>query len=161
MKFLENAGEMLERLEKGGAFIVASDGERANPMTIGWGSFGICCGKPSFSAMIRNSRFTKELLEKNPEFTVCFPCDSSYRSALAFCGSKSGRDYDKIKECSLVLTDSEMIGVPGIENCAIFECRVIFKTEMSKEKTAPETADKWYKDNDYHVIYTGEILNVR
>lgn len=161
MNFLENAGEMLERLEKYGAFIVVSDGKKVNPMTIGWGYFGIACGKPAFSAMIRNSRFTKELIEKNPEFTVCFPSDASQRGAIAFCGSKSGRDFDKIKECSLSLTNSEKISVPGIENCTVFECRVIFKTEMTPENTSPDTAGKWYRDGDYHVIYTGEILNVR
>ena len=35
------------------------------------------------------------------------------------------------------------------------------KTEMSKEETCPECNEKWYKNGDYHTVYTAEILNYK
>lgn len=161
MNFLENSNKILENLSKYGAFLTVGDENTENPMTIGWGQIGISQGIAVFSVMVRQSRYSKELLDKNPCFTVSIPKDDSYKKALAFCGSKSGRDFDKIKECGLKTVKSEFINVSGIDNCTILECSVIYKTEMTKDETGEECNEKWYKNGDYHTIYTGKILNCK
>ena len=161
MNFLENSGKALTNMGAYGAYLTAGYDGKINPMTIGWGQIGISQGKSVFCVMVRQSRYTKELLDKNPVFTVSVPFDASHKASLAFCGSKSGRDFDKIKECNLETVPSKEIDVPGISGCMVYECRVIYKTEMSKEETCPEFNEKWYKNGDYHTVYTGEILNYK
>ncbi len=161
MKFLENSACSLKNMASFGAFLTVGDGKSTNPMTIGWGQIGISQGKPVFAVMVRPSRHSFTFLSENPVFTVSIPKDESFKEALAFCGSKSGRDYDKIKECKLETADSEIINVPGISGCEIYECRVLYKTEMHMDETNPECNEKWYKNGDYHTVFTGEILNYK
>lgn len=75
-----------------GAFLMV-DG---NPMTIGWAQFGVIWGRPVCTVFVRHSRHTHALLEKSNVFTVSVPAAGTMREALAYCGSHSGRDGDKL-----------------------------------------------------------------
>ena len=65
----DHAREILESLPGGLLLTTAHDGT-VNTMTIGWGALGTDWNKPVFITLVRESRFTRELLDKNPEFTV-------------------------------------------------------------------------------------------
>ena len=86
----EHMGEILNGVKNGVLITGKADG-RVNSMTISWGMLGIEWGKPVFVTFIRESRFTKTLIDKNGEFTVNIPLDESAKKILAYCGSKSGR----------------------------------------------------------------------
>ena len=60
------------------------------------GDDGLVWEKPIFVAYVRDCRFTYEMLQKNPEFTVNIPVGEFDKKALGLLGSKSGRDMDKI-----------------------------------------------------------------
>ena len=139
-------------------------------MTIGWGSLGIEWGLPIFTVYVRTGRFTAEQLQKNPEFTVNIPLDDSQKKILGFCGSKSGRDMDKIQELGLTLEEPEEISVPGIKEFPLtLECRVIYKQKQDIAVMDKETVEKFYPQNvdssftgsnrDVHIAYYGEIVN--
>lgn len=49
---------------------------------------------------VRESRHTFGLMEKADDFTVTVPI-SDYKKEVGFCGTKSGRNFDKFKECDL------------------------------------------------------------
>ena len=134
---------------------------KPNTMTIGWMQIGISQGKPVINVMVRESRYTKEFIDKSGEFTVNIPLDESYKEALSFCGVKSGRDFDKFKECNIKTFASDKVAPPSIANCLNYECKVLYKTVMTKELTAKELSEHFYKTNDYHTIYTGEILSIK
>ena len=109
----EYAPTILRELPKGVLLTAQADG-RANPMTIGWGTLGIEWGRQLFVAYVRSSRFTYGLLERSGEFTVSVPMftgekdhDQRVRQILAVCGSKSGRDQDKVAELGLTLVEGE------------------------------------------------------
>lgn len=161
MFFLENTSDALSRINEFSAFLTVGSAAHPNPMTIGWAQFGIACGKPVITVMVRASRFSKGLLDENPEFTVSIPKDASFKKALAFCGSKSGRDVQKTAECNLQTEKSDYIHVPGISGCTIYECSVIYTSVMTEGQTAPAEREKWYKSGDFHTLYTAEILNVK
>ena len=57
-------------------------------------------GKPSVTVYIRQSRYTKEFVDKGEYFSITF-FDEKYRNALNLCGTVSGRDRDKISEAGL------------------------------------------------------------
>ena len=93
----EHMGEILNGVKNGVLITGKADG-RVNSMTISWGMVGVEWGKPVFITFVRESRFTRSLLEKNGEFTVNIPLDDSAKKILGYCGAKSGRDVDKAKE---------------------------------------------------------------
>ena len=66
------AGEICKAMPQGILLTTAAEG-KVNTMTIGWGTIGIEWGKPLFVAYVRDSRYTMEMLGKNPEFTVNVP----------------------------------------------------------------------------------------
>lgn len=72
----EYMGEILKGV-KSGVLITGKDENKTNSMTISWGMAGIEWGKPVFVTFIRESRFTKTLIDKNGEFTVNIPLDES------------------------------------------------------------------------------------
>lgn len=165
----EHMGEILKGVKKG-VLITGKADDRVNSMTISWGMAGIEWGKPVFITFIRESRFTRSLIEKNGEFTVNIPIDDSAKDIFAFCGSKSGRDVDKAKELGLTYEEPEMISVPGIKELPLtLECRVVYKQTQDTSAMTEENRDKFYPQNvdslftgsnrDTHVAYYGEIVN--
>lgn len=151
---------IMSYLKKGAFLTTACDG-KVNTMTISWGNIGVEWGEDIFTVLVRDSRYTKSFLDKNGLFTVTVPKDNSFKSELAFCGSKSGRDFDKIKECGLTLESSEMIEVPHITgNAFIFECRVMYSQRMDENSLSPELREKFYPTKDMHTMYHGKILKM-
>lgn len=160
----EYAGEILEQVGTGALVTTKADGQ-VNTMTIGWGTLGIEWKKPLFTVFVRQSRHTKTLLDKNGEFTINVPGRGMDRKALlGYCGSKSGRDVDKIKELGLHLEAPEVISVPGIKEFPItLECRVVYKQDQELNALDEDKRLHYYKpgthdDGDFHTAYYGEVL---
>src|SRR5690606_39122343 len=113
---------------------------------------------PVFIVLVRESRYTHELLENADDFTVSIPLDDKMNKALGFCGSKSGRDYDKFKECGLNLLDGKKVNSPVIGDCQmIYECKIIYKHDMDLQLLDEVIRNKWYSSESKHTIYYGEI----
>lgn len=152
------SSEITNKLSKNGIFLVTGI-EKPNVMTMGWGSIGYFWGKPIFIAPVRLSRYSHDLIEKNNEFTVNIPFSTDMGKALAFCGTKSGRDVDKFKELNLTAIPSQLIKTPVIKECDIhYECKVVYKKDMSEDGLSSAINKKSYSDNNYHTLYFGEIV---
>lgn len=153
------AKEILEAVSKGVLMTTCADGE-VDTMTISWGTMGIQWGKPIFIVFVRESRHTKTLVDKNPEFTINVPFGGCNKNILAFCGTKSGRDVNKIQELGLTLENGETVSVPAIKELPLtLECKVIYKQEQDKDALAPFAMERYYKEGDFHTAYYGEITN--
>jgi flavin reductase (DIM6/NTAB) family NADH-FMN oxidoreductase RutF len=154
------AQELLEQLPRG-AFLSVRAKERINTMTIGWGAIGYFCNLPVLMVAVRYSRYTFDLLKEARDFSVSVPLNADFKKSLAGTGSKSGRDMDKFKVFSLKAEKGKSIESPVIGNCGlVYECRLIFKQTMDPELLAPELRQKFYAQEDYHVMYYGEIVSV-
>ena len=160
----EYAGQILEQVGTA-ALVTTKAGDNVNTMTIGWGTLGVEWGKPMFIVFVRQSRYTKELLEKNGEFTinVHFKGDDK-KKELAFCGRNSGRDVNKFEELGLHLEEPDVISVPGIKEFPItLECRVVYKQDQDLNALAGDKCLRYYapdtpNDGDFHTAYYGEVL---
>jgi flavin reductase (DIM6/NTAB) family NADH-FMN oxidoreductase RutF len=160
IKFNDLSKELLEQLPKG-AFLTVKSGDNVNTMTIAWGSIGFMWYKPVFTAMVRYSRYTYGLIEKSEDFTVSLPLNGQLKEALGVCGTKSGRDVDKFKECSLTLKDGDTVNSPVIDECDLHvECKIMYKQAMDENNLAEEVKNKAYANGNYHVIYYGEIKKI-
>lgn len=156
---------------KGGVLLTSKAGDEVDTMTISWGTLGIEWGKPIFTTFVRESRYTKGKLDANPEFTVNIPYGSADfdKSILGFCGSKSGRDVNKIEELGLTLVEPEVVSVPAIKELPLtLECRIVYKQQQDLGALGEADVDRWYPveseghpaagKRDVHVAYYGEIV---
>jgi flavin reductase (DIM6/NTAB) family NADH-FMN oxidoreductase RutF len=154
--------ETLARLADPGLLLV-SQGEDGvpNAMTIGWGTVGRVWTRKMFTVLVRPSRHTFSRLEESDSFTVNVP-PPSLHGAVDFCGTKSGRDYDKFAECNLTAEPSKTVATPGIAECPIiYECQVVHTNDVINASLDPEIVAGSYAGGDFHRIYYGEILAVR
>lgn len=158
-------------LGKCGCLLVSGNMEKANVgkanvMTIGWGLIGVLWSKPVFMVAVRPSRHTFGLIERSGEFTVNVP-SKGMEKAAAYCGSVSGRDVDKFKECNITPVKGKKVATPVIAECPIsYECRVIWKTKVDAKvdgiimPVPDDAAKRYYPSGDFHTLYFGEIVAV-
>ena len=156
------AGTILEEIGKGALLTTCADG-KVNTMTIGWGTLGIEWGKPICTVFVRESRYTKQLLDKNPEFTVNVPYGNETKEILRLCGTKSGRDMDKFQALGLTQEEGRTVSVPGIRQLPLtLECKVIYRQDQDPKAINEENDRRYYakgtaNEDDYHTAYYGQI----
>ena len=139
--------------------ITAGTADRCNTMTASWGGLGVIWGSPAATCYIRPQRYTKEFVDREDYFTLAFFGEES-RKALQLCGSKSGRDIDKVKECGFTVKTAAC-GAPYFEEAElVLVCRKRFAQPMDPACIPQEIKTKWYPQEDYHTLYIGEIIEV-
>jgi flavin reductase (DIM6/NTAB) family NADH-FMN oxidoreductase RutF len=142
-----------------GAFLTVKAGQALNTMTIGWATIGYVWSRPIMMVAVRLSRHTFSLIEEANDFTVSIP-SLDMEDELAFCGTWSGRDYDKFKECNLPVAPGQrvntpIINVPGLH----YENKIVYKSAMDPAFLSPELDRAIYPARDYHTLYFGEIVD--
>ena len=158
-KFTENLENVMDNLYLEGAFFTAGDKNKANTMTISWGSVGYMWRKPMFMALIRTNRYTNEFLDLGETYTISVPKRGSKKEALTICGTKSGRDIDKEKEANIKFIDSKSVKTPVVEGCdRYFECKIVYKQEIDLENMDEDIVKAVYSKDAKHVLYFGEIV---
>ena len=162
------AGDICKAMKKG-VLITTKNGDFVNAMTIGWGHIGMVWGRPTFVAYVRESRHTRTMLDSHGEFTVNVPMGPIDGRILGFCGSKSGRDVDKIRELGLTLVESDHVEVPGIRELPLtLECKVLYRQKQDLSAIPGELIKRYYPDYtdpgvsfadaDGHYAYIAEIV---
>lgn len=139
--------------------ITANQGDKVNAMTASWGGVGVLWGKNTAFIFVRDSRYTKELIDQSDHFSLTF-FDSSYKSALKYFGMVTGRKEDKIKTAKMNVNYYE--DIPFIdEGNFVICCRKMSATPILPEHFLDsEIQEKWYADGDLHTMYVGEILQI-
>lgn len=157
------AGDICKALPKG-ILLTTKRGDQVNTMTIGWGHVGIEWGRPIFVAYVRDSRYTREMLDGSGEFTVNVPYGEVDGKILGFCGTKSGRNVDKIQTMGLTLVDSDKVSVPGIKELPLtLECKVLYRLKQETSGIPQDIQSRYYPADaegkqDFHYAYYAEIV---
>lgn len=163
------SNEIMKAIQSG-VLLTTKVGDKVNSMTISWGTLGVKWGKPIFTVFVRENRFTKQQLDRNPEFTINVPLGAFNKNILGICGTKSGSTTDKISVLNLSLESPNIISVPGIKELPLtLECKVIYKQKQDENEISEEIKNKFYPqdvessyhgaNSDFHTIYYGEIVN--
>jgi len=155
-------GNVFEMIDKQWFLLSAGDKESMNMMTCSWGAAGELWSKRVAIAFVRKTRYTFDFTEKGEYFAMSFFCDKR-RDALALCGSKSGRDIDKVAASGLTpVYDAEHADVPYFEQAqTVFICKKLYADFIKPECfTVPGLCEKNYGAKDYHKFYVGEIVKV-
>ena len=112
------------------ALVTAGRGDALGTMTVSWGGIGELWGKDMATIYIRPQRYTKKFLDENNYFTLSF-YPEQYKDALRLCGSKSGREINKV-------------AVSAFEPSQFLDSGIMQN----------------YAQNDFHAIYYGAIEKV-
>jgi flavin reductase (DIM6/NTAB) family NADH-FMN oxidoreductase RutF len=155
------ARETYERMTQEGILIASLDARgNLNPMTIGWGLFGLIWGRPMFQVLVRPSRYTYGCLEHTGDYTVNV-LPEGLSDVAAVCGIESGRDLDKMAQCELTPLPSKRIASPGITQATIvFECMVVHYNDVQQSTFPEEIITDYYPEGDFHRVYFGQIMAV-
>lgn len=152
----ENAVDLFNRQW---ALLTAGNKDGYNTMTVSWGALGELWGMDMATVYVRPQRYTKRFMDENEFFTVSvYP--EEYRKALAFCGSKSGRDYDKAKETGLTpVYDGDITYFD--EAKIVLVCRKTAVGKFDAEQFCDSSIiESCYPTEDFHFIYYGKIERV-
>lgn len=150
MKVMRSRGLLLGAYDASG---------RANAMAIGWGSLGSIWSMPMWIVMVRPSRHTHQCIEHSNCFSVNVP-GARLESAVNLCGTKSGRDGDKLAEAGLTAEKGGAALAPTIAECPIvYECQVMHRNDVLPDALVRELQEGPYADGDYHRVYFGQILS--
>ena len=140
--------------------VTAGNKEKFNTMTASWGGIGWLWNRPVAFVFIRPERYTHDFIERESRLTLSF-YKEEYRSILQFCGTKSGRDVDKVKETGLrpVVLES---GAMTFEQARLtLDCRKLFKSPMAAANFIDKSVlEKWYgpqPGGSLHDVYVVEI----
>ena len=160
IEVFDYASHICKAMKPAGILLTTAADGKVNTMTIGWGTIGVDWSRPVFIAYVRESRYTKEMLEKNGEFTVNIPYGQIDKKILGYCGTKSGRDTDKIADLGLHLVESDVVSVPGIKELPLtLECKVLYKEEQDLSRIPADIIEHYYPHGDHHHVYYGQIVN--
>ena len=153
--------ELLPALGAENALLTAGTADRRNTMTIGWCQAGRLWGLPTCTVYVRPERYTYQFMEDQAYFTVSvLPKDM--KNAMALCGTKSGRDMDKIKECGLTVRAGAG-GAPFFEEAElVLVCRTLYAQDLEPACVLPAGEEKilpsYGAKGGWHRAYTGEIV---
>ncbi|MGN1202163.1 MAG: flavin reductase, partial [Eubacterium sp.] len=101
VEFTQVKDNVVDLLKNRWGLVTAGDSNGYNTMTVSWGAVGELWGKDMATVYIRPQRYTEEFLNAQDYFTLSFYRQEDKKRIHGVCGSKSGRDIDKAKECSL------------------------------------------------------------
>lgn len=132
-----------------------------NMMTASWGCLGWLWNKPVAVIFVRPERYTHQFVEAGEYVTLSFLGNGSEaREIYNYCGSKSGRDGDKVQATGLRPVETETGGIAYEQSRLTLECRKLYKDSIKPECFIDGSIEKWYGEKGgYHDVYVLEIVN--
>ena len=139
--------------------ITAGSENKFNTMTASWGGIGILWNTDVAFTFIRDSRYTLEFMDSNEYYTLSF-FNGNFMKELAFCGTNSGRDVDKIAATGLTpVHDSDITYFEQAE--LVLVCKKLYKQQMTPDCFIDKSIiNKSYPKNDWHEMFVGQIVSV-
>ena len=141
--------------------VTAGNKESFNTMTANWGGMGFLWNKPVAFIFIRPERYTHDFLEENDRLTLSFYAED-YREVLRICGTKSGRDINKVESTGLTPVALESGAMTFSEARLTLDSHKLFKAPMqATDFIDKEILNTWYgAKGGLHDMYIVEIDDV-
>ena len=140
------------------ALLTAGKSDDFNTMTVSWGGIGELWNKDVCFVFVRPQRYTYEFMEKNDYFSLSF-FGGEYKKDLGICGSKSGRDIDKMAETGFIHVDlGESVGYEQAKLNVVL--KKLAYQDMKPDGFIDDSIMNNYANNDFHRVYVGEIVKV-
>ena len=154
----ELEGNVFQRIGRQWMLVTAGTREKFNTMTASWGGLGVLWNAEVSMIFVRPERYTYEFLERETDYSLSFLAEG-HRQALQFCGSRSGRDVDKVKETGL--TPAFDAAVPYFAEAEIsLICRKLYYQDLDPSHFLDPAIAGNYRNAGLHRMYVGEIQKV-
>lgn len=138
--------------------VTAGTAESFNTMTASWGGLGHLWNRDVCFCFVRPQRYTFGFMERASHFTLSF-FPTTYRAALEYCGSHSGRDVDKTAATSLIPVADETGAVYFAQARLVLVCCKLYGGDIVRSAfTDPALPAEVYPKGDFHRMYVGEIV---
>lgn len=154
----------MELIAKQWMLITAGDAAKGyNTMTASWGHLGSIWGHngglPTSVIYVRPQRYTKEFVDREELYTLCF-FPETYKKALGYLGSHSGRDGDKVAVAGLTPVFGEGYTYFA-EASLVMVCRKLYQAPLVEEGFLDRSVmEDCYPQRDFHDLYIGHIGKV-
>ena len=141
--------------------ITAGTKESFNTMTASWGGLGWLWNRPVAFIFVRPERYTHDFIEKNGRLTLSF-YPEEYRQALQICGSKSGRDCDKVAEAGLSPVEIDKDVMTFSQARLTIQGRKVFQADMKEADFIDRSILQCYskEKGGFHTVYVVEIEKI-
>lgn len=158
MKLTETDFNFAARIASAALLTATDKNGKLNTMTVSWGGSGILWGKEVCFIFVRPERYTFEFCESGENMSLSF-FNKDKRDILSYCGTKSGRDVDKFKECGLSYR---------LENGAcVFESaeitvilKKLYAQDLEEDCFLTDGCKSFYQNGGYHKMYICEIKDI-
>ena len=156
----------IKKVAEEGIAIVAEANGKVNAASSHNGGVGHIWGRNVIYGFLRNTRYTKELLDESEYFSACFfdMNDKSNVQLMKVLDQLTGRTEDKLGMCKVEIEHA--LNCPYIDGANfIILCRKIAAVPMTEntildQKILEEQYSARHMD-DFHTMYIGEILDIR
>lgn len=151
-----------EAIGKEWMLVTAGTQEHFNTMTASWGGIGFLWNKPVAFVFIRPERYTYQFIEKSDYLTLSFLGEKN-KKIHAVCGSRSGRDTDKVKETGLKPLFTEQGNVLFEQARLSLECKKLYVGDIAADSFIDKSLiDKWYggSHGNFHKLCIVEIEHI-
>lgn len=156
----------MKKIKEDGIAIVSEANGKVNATASHNGGVGHIWGKNVLYAFLRNTRYTKELLDEGEFFSACFfdMTDVNNARLMKILDQLSGRNEDKLAACRVEIEHA--MNVPYIDGANfIILCRKIAAVPMTENTILDQKIlNIQYTErhlDDFHTMYIGEILDIR
>ena len=134
-----------------------------NTMTASWGHLGSIWGHsgglPTSVIFVRPQRYTKEFVDREPLYTLCF-FSEEHKKALGYLGRNSGRDGDKVAAAGLTPVFGHGYTYFS-EADLVLVCRKLYRAPVIEAGFLDKALmDDCYPNRDFHDMYIGDITKV-
>ena len=158
MKLTEANFNLPSKIAEAGLLTALKKDGKINTMTVSWGGFGILWGKEVAFVFVRPERYTYEFCQEAQVMSLSF-FGEERKTALTYCGTKSGRDVDKIDACGLKYT---------VENgaCIFKDAQItvvmkkLYSQMLDETCFVSEACKSFYKNGGYHRMYVCEVKDI-
>ncbi len=160
--YLGDFGEnIFDIIGKEKMLITAGNKNGFNTMTASWGFMGEMWGESSVAVVVRPQRYTMEFIDNNDYFSLCFFGKGEENEAIhKICGSKSGRDTNKVELTGLTPITDERYAYFNEARMVIL-CKKQYVAPLSENGFInADTIKKWYPKNDLHNLCIGSIERI-
>jgi flavin reductase (DIM6/NTAB) family NADH-FMN oxidoreductase RutF len=143
--------------------VTGKEGDKVNAMTISWGAIGSLwghsTGMPVVTIYVRPQRFSKILLDEEEYFTLCF-FDGGHKKELAYLGSHSGRNEEKISKVGFTSQSTQDYSYIK-ESKMVLVCRKLYRQTMKEECFLDKSVvTDMYPKKDFHDLYIAKIEKI-
>lgn len=141
------------------ALLTAGNESDFNTMTIAWGELGTLWDRSIATVFVKPSRYTKQFIDAADDFSISFFGPEQHK-ALEICGTKSGRDTNKVEASGL--SPIQLGNIMTFEEAnLVMTCHKLYAAPFVKDGfIEKDLIDRVYPNDDFHTIYIGEIAAI-